>query len=392
MPLFFWVGRKIFGLNPFGYHFIVFAFHFLNIALIGYISLKLIKKIKAAIISSFLYSTAAFHFMSLSWLSLAWNVFGQFFFLLSFVFYIKFREKKSTIYLFATLFSFLAAFLSFEFAIVFPVLILICEYVNHPKFEKNFTKSIPVIIPVAVVILVYLFSRFFLYPIPAQGEYKISIEPDTFKNLAFYGLWLFNVPEELKYQVIISKLYITSNLLNAMGNLLIPVVFLFFLNIILIAIIAISTFNKHIMRYLFSSIVFFIIGLAPVLFLTKHTFPYYLTVPSIYMFLFLGMLVSSHMEKFKNTKKIFLGYMFIIGWLTLSVLTLNLTKRIHWLSGEQSISKKTIEMILNEYPKLPDSKIVFVKDANGQVKQSLMDQNAFKVIYNNDEVRTIFEK
>src|SRR4030042_2843851 len=90
MPLFFWVGRKIFGLNPFGYHFIVFAFHFLNIALIGYISLKLIKKIKAAIISSFLYSTAAFHFMSLSWLSLAWNVFGQFFFLLSFVFYIKF--------------------------------------------------------------------------------------------------------------------------------------------------------------------------------------------------------------------------------------------------------------------------------------------------------------
>jgi len=120
------------------------------------------------------------------------------------------------------------------------------------------------------------------------------------KNLLFYGLWLFNIPEELKYQIVVLRFYITPNLLRAAENFLVPIVLLFFLNVFSLIIIVIYTLDKKIKKFLFSAIVFFIIGLSPILFLPKHTFPYYLAVPSILVFIFCGLVVASYMKKFQN--------------------------------------------------------------------------------------------
>ena len=390
MPLFFALSERLFGLNSLGYHLIVFLLHFLNVVLIGYITYKLIGDKKTAVISSFLYATAAFQFMPLSWLSLTWNIVGLFFFLLSFIFYMRFKEKKSITSLLMTFILFLLALFSFEFAIVFPVLILLYEYLSDEKFNKNLSKSIPVVLPILFVIVTYLFLRFVLYPVPSQGQYTISIGPDVLKNLLFYGLWLFNIPEELKYQIVVLRFYITPNLLRAAENFLVPIVLLFFLNVFSLIIIVIYTLDKKIKKFLFSAIVFFIIGLSPILFLPKHTFPYYLAVPSILVFIFCGLVVASYMKKFQNKKKMVVSYIFIISWLSLSFLTITLTRKIHWVSGEQSISKNTVEKVLSEYPNLPDSKTIVITGSNDQLKQSLMDQDALKVIYNSDEVQTIY--
>jgi len=40
---------------------------------------------------------------------------------------------------------------------------------------------------------------------------------------------------------------------------------------------------------------------------------------------------------------------------------------------------------------LPAHLIIEIPNSNRQIIQSLMDQNAFQVIYNNDEVKTIYK-
>src|SRR3989338_7146981 len=69
MPMFFKLNNILFGINPTGYHLVAFLFHFANIILIAKILRELKVSKKSAILGSFIYAVAAFHFVPLSWLS-----------------------------------------------------------------------------------------------------------------------------------------------------------------------------------------------------------------------------------------------------------------------------------------------------------------------------------
>ena len=391
MFLFFFIGKNLFGLNPFGFHLISIFFHLINSFLIGYLSFILFKNKLAAIIAAFLYSTAAFHFMTLSWLSLTWNVIGSTFFLLALISFYLFKRLKSKLILAMTIFFFCIAITSSEFALAFPVFILLFELFYGKQNIVKILKGLTFIFPILLIDFLYILVRFIIVPIPATGEYVPIIDLKVINNIFWYGAWLVNVPEVFKNQVQASQFSFSKDptFLEPFKPYFLPLlfslsVFLFSANYLLT-----KTFKQKLFKKLFGALILLVLGLLPVIFLPQHSFPYYLTISSIGFFVFIAYVLTQVLTNVTNVSRLAIICL-VGGWFFASLTTISFTRKTHWISGEQAISKKYIEKVLNEYPNLPDSKIVVITGSNDQVKQSLMDQNALKVIYNNDEVRTIY--
>lgn len=391
MPLFFWLGKSLFKFNPYYFHLLAFIFHFVNVLLIGQLSYLMFKNDKARIITMLLYATASFHFMSLSWLSLTWNTIGFMFFMISLIFYLNFKKIKSNINTIGTLVFLILALASNEFAILFVLAILILDFILEERLSFNYVKDNFILLSSITIISVYLFIRTFIYPIPAQGEYSTSIDHRIIKNLLWYILWLFNLPEELKYQVVLSNFHITNIFLRASQNYLPYLLALFIINLITLFRILISNLGRTIFKLAIVSTLFFSVGLAPVLLLPNHSFPYYLTIPSIFIFIFIGNAFSIFLKKNKDKKAAKIILLFIVSWILLSWTSLSLTRKIHWVTAEQNLSRQKIEFTKNQYPVYPMNSVIEIHNSSKQIVQSLLDQNAMQVIYNNDNIKTIYK-
>ena len=391
MPLFFWFGKNLFWLNPFGFHLISFIFHIINIMLLGHLSLLIFNNKKAALITMLFYATASFHFMSLSWLSLTWNTIGFMFFQIALIFYLNFRKKNVFYNTVLALIFFIFAISSNEFAIVFPLAVIISDFIIRSKFNFNYLRNNFVLICSSAIVVVYLTVRIFIYPIPSEAEYSIAVDQRTLKNLLWYVLWLLNLPEELKYQVILSKLQITQIFLNAAKNYLPYILILFAANLITLLTILVGGVRNKSSRLLVAATIFFILGLMPVLILPNHSFPYYLTIPSLFVFISIGKASSSYFENMKSKRAVMITLSFIVTWVALSLLTLTLTRKMHWITAEQNLSREKIEFIKNQHPIFPTNLVVEIPNSNKQIIQSLMDQNATQVIYNNENIKTVYK-
>ncbi len=391
MPLFFWFGKNLFGLNPFGFHLISFIFHLINIMLLGRLSLLIFNNKKAALITMLFYATASFHFMSLSWLSLTWNTIGFMFFQIALIFYLNFRKNKSFYSRVGLITFFIFALASNEFAIVFPLAILVLDFLLGAKLNINYLKNHFALILSIFVSTAYLVLRIFIYPIPSKEEYFMAVDQRILKNLFWYVLWLFNLPEELKHQVVLSKLQITQNFINAAKNYLPYILILFTFNLLILFKILIMAMNKEILRLLVAAIIFLIISLTPVVTLPNHSFPYYLTIPSLFVFILIGKASVDYLEKIKSRRAVVTILLFIVSWVTISLSTLLLTRKIHWVTAEQNLSHQKIEFAKNRYPVLANNLIIELSGSNKQIMQSLMDQNAMQVFYNNENVETIYK-
>lgn len=383
MFMFFTLAKNIFDLNPFGFHLIAFIFHISNSLLLALLSFRIFKSKQAAFISALLFASASFHFMTLSWLSLTWMVIGTSFFLLSLNFYLIWREIGKPHLALLVVCLYLLSLASFEFALILPAFIILFEVFRIGNGEFDPRKLFP-IIPMIVINLSYLYFRFVLFPVPARGDYSIVLNFDVVKNLFWYVFWLFNLPEELKYQIIVSKLQITESLKNAAGILIAPIFGLFIIQTITLAILA--RLNR--LKMLAFSAGSYILGLTPVLFIPNHTFPYYLSIASIGPIIVIGLWMA---KALKSNKVVLVGT-FIFCFLLLSFISISLEKRIHWVSGEQAISKATLFKIKKTYPSLPTNSTLIVYPANEQVKQSLMDQNALQVVYDDQSIKTVYNQ
>src|SRR3989304_6090896 len=332
MPIFFKIGQVFFDLKPFGYHLIVFFFHFLNIILVYILfrTLKVSKKI--SLMSSFLYGTAAFHFVPLSWLSTTSYVIGPTFIL-------------STLILFLT-----------------------------QKIIFSFT--------------------FFIFPLPRTDQYEIGFGPRILTNLFWYFVWTFNIPEKMSTIFFFSKpksSIIAS--LQFIRYLILPIILI----ITFLFTVFLSELN---FKKIIKGVEWFILGISPVLLLPKHAFPMYLTVGAIGLFY----LFALSLEKLQIKNNLLL-LMFSTIWIISSHLTLSFTKETHWAVNEQAISKAYLGYIVNKVEKPAADSLFVLKPADidfsqkhgftlieteENVNQSLNDQDAIQVIYNDSSLKSIY--
>lgn len=396
--LFFFLSQALFGLSPFWPHLIIFIIFLSNIFLVYRLVYQLFNSYRLAAITSFLYGTSTIHFTPLSWLSAGEYIIGTFFWLLCVSSYLFFKKDKkiSTYLLFLLYFIFCLA--STEFALTIPLVVLGYELFikNHKSHNKilnvNLISTITYLSPIIFIILVYVILRIIIYPLPANGDYGLSINLRTINTYIWYGLWSLNVPEIFKYQLILSKFTFSKEpaFLFHFNNYSIRFFILFSLGLLTLMYIFFINIKRKTIYILLISILFFSITISPVLFLPKHTFPHYLSIPSIGIYTFIGYLFSS--LKYQYKRNIVVLIIFIATWFASAFNALAFTRETHWIPGEQSISKNLTKKIQNTYLYLPRYSSLFVYDSDLKIKHALMDQYALQVIFNDKTLKTIYTK
>ncbi|HSX18660.1 MAG TPA: hypothetical protein VLE91_00840 [Candidatus Saccharimonadales bacterium] len=386
MQLFFFASQKIFGLNPLLFHSVAFLLHLVNIALIWTLAGRIFKNKFAASISTILFSSAAFHFMTLSWLSLTWNIIGTFFFLLTLKLFLDLKDRLSIKSVILITISFILALSSTEFALILPVYAVALElYENKPDVKKMAKVQTPTLI----VIFLYILCRLLIYKVPVDSNYALTIDTRAFTNLIWYFLWLLNLPEVLKYHFHLASLSIDKadpTFLQPFSPYVKPIFTSFALFTLTTVILVYKNLNKKTFIVGIFCIGLFTCALAPVLFLPDHSFPYYLSIPSLSIIFFVAYLITNiKSESLKRILVLILG----ASYISTSVLSVSFTRKTHWIGAEENISKMIVQAVKTQND-LHKSKIT-IYPANYQTSQSLMDQYALWVIYNR-KVMTTFEE
>jgi len=365
--VFFFLIQTIFKMSPVVAHLVIFG-----------------------LIASFLYSTAAFHFISLSWISAGENIIGAFFFIAAtYFFYLFFDRKKFVFYVLSNLF-FIMSLSSTEFAMTWPLFITFIWLILKPKvLFKKYLTIFKYMIPSILLIIVYLILRFIIFPLPARADYRITVDFQIFNTLSWYILWLFNLPEVLKYNFLLSSLSFTKDptFIEPFQQYKTSLLILVSIAILSLSIFLLTNFRK-ILLLATLAISTFIISLFPVLFLPTHTFPYYLSIPSVSIFIFFSYLIAKSLKK--SSSYLLPTVLFLASWFLASFLTLSFTKKTHWVTGEENISRQTVKLAKSKHPALPRNSTILLYPSTEMIKQALMDQNALKAIYDDPTLRTSY--
>lgn len=137
----------IWGLNPAGYHLINMVFHAMNASLVFFLSLRLIEiksertlsALTAAFVTAILFAIHPLHVESVSWVSERKDVLCGFFYLLGLITYLKFVNSESSkrrLYV-TVMVYFILAILSKPMAVSFPIVLLIIDFYPLERLSKK---------------------------------------------------------------------------------------------------------------------------------------------------------------------------------------------------------------------------------------------------------------
>jgi hypothetical protein len=295
---------------------------------------------------------------------------------------ISFMKSK---YAIAFLF-FLLALASTEFSILIIPLILLLK-----KFSK---KTLFQLLPHMAIVLIYLAVRFVFSPIPAQGDYELSLNLTTLTNILWYLLWTFNFAEKFSTIFFVSNIKDFPNLILSLSNTL------FFPILLIIASSSLILISKVNIKEIILGLSWFLIGLTPVILVPKHAYPVYLIIASLGIFYILAKALDALMSK-----KTFLVIFISLIWFLSSVTTVDFTRKTHWIANQQAISLAYSNYLKLNVQKPSDYSVFVIKPADinfavknnftlveteENVKQSLNSQDAVQVLYGNRTLKSLF--
>lgn len=387
MPIFFWLGNKLFALNAFGFHLMAFSFFIALIFMVNKLLSTLFKDKYLALVLTYLYAIWPIHFMSLSWLSTTSYIIGALFQVTSFYYFVGFVEKKRKYYLLISFISFLLALASSELTIALPAVLLSWVILTKKKYLFN------IFAPYIIANLVYLVFRFVIFPLPASGTYQIQINYLLIDNYLWYLAWALNLPERFKDLIDQSSVFMSLKIFAQYWQISTTTT--------IITIILVGRFvrvPRSVKKASIFGFVWFTIGLTPIIFFTNHSFNIYLTFAGLGIIFIIGTLLH------KASKILLLAI--ILTWTLSSIFNLYFLRNSHWIVNEQAISKSlTLEAkkVIQE-PKNnsvfviwpPSSEFSrqhnFVYQNSYNISQSLNFGDAFKVIFGDSTIKTIIVK
>ena len=133
-----------FGLNETGFHAVNLFLHLLNIVLVFYVVFLLIGNPAIAILVSLLFGIHPLHVESVAWISELKDLLYTFFFLGSYIFYIRYIQFSKNKFYILSLILFLASTLSKAMAVCLPVVFFLTDYFKGRKINsKTILEKLP---------------------------------------------------------------------------------------------------------------------------------------------------------------------------------------------------------------------------------------------------------
>lgn len=155
-PLLYFIVYHLAGLDPTAFRFVNIFFH-LSTVMSLYVFVSLLFRRPIAFYTAALFAVHPIVTESVTWISAGSYPLYGFFFLLSLIFYIK--SKKSSVYYWLSLGTFIFSLLSSEKAIILPFVLVILE-LSFYKLNKNVKKILPYFL-ISCIWLLLLVPHFF---------------------------------------------------------------------------------------------------------------------------------------------------------------------------------------------------------------------------------------
>jgi len=131
------VEYHFFGLNATGYHAVNLFFHLLNVIFVFYAVFLLSDKVGVALVASLLFGIHPMHVESVAWVAELKDLLYTFFFLASYIFYLKYiKDRQKKFYVFALL-LFLVSLLSKAMAASLPLVLILTDYFKGRKINTK---------------------------------------------------------------------------------------------------------------------------------------------------------------------------------------------------------------------------------------------------------------
>lgn len=383
--LYFTLARSIFGLNPLGFHLISFTAFFLCFLMIFKLISKITKNLKIGFLTATFWILSSIHFMSLTWISASYPIFGTLFWVISAILFLKYLETRKIIYYMITITSFLVTVGSFEFAITWPP-IMFCYYLLTYKSLK---KGVLLLAPFGLISFIYLLLRSIYIKIPDIPEYLFIVNFEAFRTFFWYILWSLNIPEEFKKQAVKNLIYLNKTFQLDYWPL-IAQTFLGGLSILTLTFAmplykALRGKLKLNFNIIFLSVAWFSLGILPVIFLPNHNFLYYLTLPSIGIYLLLSYFLV------KQGKNIFIAIVIII-WFSTSASVVKFYYNNSWMLEAQKFAKEFIVNLNSQTANFPKNSIFLYSIADKRHLQAISPDNAFRLVYTDSSYKIYYNK
>ncbi len=391
--IFYFLAWRLFNLNPLGLHIISFLTFFVIVYLIYIFALDLFHNKKIALVSAFLYATSATHFAHLYYLSTFQELGVTLCVLLSclsFLKYLKVGDLKNWLLSFS---FFILSLLSKETGVVTPLLLLLIYLFKRREHESliRLKKMALAILPFVISLALYFIIRFSTYGFASGDTYIWDFSIKRLANtIVWYFVWSLNIPETL-VDFVGPGLVVNPNLWLYWSKEILPILILFgleclFLVSFLFKVLLVKNKNEKMKINSVSifCIVWFLITLAPVVFLPFHKFTFYLTLPLIGITFRIAYLFVE--SKFSNL----VLFIFLTIWTIMSFLTLNHTANTNWITQGEKISKHIYIFFNTNQINMKGKEIIFSdtqKDVTlpwsptNVIKVAISGENFFKVFY-----------
>lgn len=359
----------VFNLNPLPFRIFSFLIHFLNIYLVYIFVQKLFKKKSLAFFVSFFFGISAANVATLYYLAGGIQaLLATTFTLSSLLYFQQYLRTKIIKFKILSFLSFILGIASHEQAMIIPFLIFGLIYIFKPL--KGIKKFVFDLVPYFIVILIILYLEIFKIGFSSsEQQYQAVLNIKTaFNSLFWYTNWALGLPETL-IDFVSPGFKLNPTLLRYWSNYYIFIFPAFFISIALLAFATVYLFIKK-GRLLTNTIflfnlIWFPLGLLPVLLLPLHKSTHYLTISLPAFWIIIGYIIFKFYHEFKNRSsvlsKIYLTVI-IISLFVLSVTSAILGSTNYWAANRGKIAKQLINNVKITYPNLPKGAIIYFKN------------------------------
>lgn len=408
--LLFNISYLLFGLNHLPLRIFSYLIHLINIILVYILIQKLFGKMMLSFFVSFFVGITAANVATLYYLAGGiQTLLATTFSLSSLLFFIKYlRSGRSQLEIFSFI-LFLAGISSHEQAIIIPFLMLGLILIYKPKQIKiNILHLLPHFMAITILIYLEIFKIGFS---STEQQYQAVFNIKTALNSLFwYSNWALGIPETL-IDFVLPGFKLNPTLLKYWGNYYLFIFPSYFISILLLGIAVVYLILKK--TILFNNkafllfVVWFPLGLLPVIFLPAHKSTHYLEISLPAFWTIIGFIILNFYQELKK-KSIFLSRICLAGSI-FSLIILSSTSVIlgnsnYWAASRGKLAEKLIKEVKNTYPALPKGAIIYFKnDPNypyvakewgGSSKQAsiiLNGADALQLLYKDPTIQVFYE-
>lgn len=363
--LYYFVFTRVFGLisAPLYMH----IFMLLLQGSCGYLVYLLVTKLKISHITGLLialvYATSSAQFLSLFYIAATQQLLSAFFGLLSLNYFLNKKLWLSSLF-------FLLALLSKETAIMVPFIAVIIVFLQNQRL------SFKLFIPYLSTSFCYLAMRFLSLP-TTQSEYQFAFGLNVISTFRWYLLFAYGAAEEWIRYATPSFGVALSRFVQDFGLLGLSVTVFTSLNFTIFVLSLLRNTLRQTILYL----AWFILALAPVLFLLNHRYPHYLDLALIPLLLIVYQFIRGRWQ-----------YVLTLLLVAASLSTIYLSERVHWTTGRAEMSAQAISTL--DWPTIcSHDAITFTGDDPfpRELSYTLSLANGVRVLCNNPDLEVSYQ-